>query len=158
MKKGSTLFLRLALVAITVIVIAICIFMTPEMVREARAAGTFRNLLPLIVIMCVSALPFLFGLFQAWKLLNYIDTNTAFSEKSVTALKRIKYAATLIAVMFVGILPTFYYVAEMDDAPGLIIVGLIIVSVPIVVAVFAAVLQKLLRNAITLQSEHDLTV
>lgn len=55
-------------------------------------------------------------------------------------------------------LPLFYIVAEADDAPGLIIIGLVIIFAATVVAVFAAVLQKLLKNAIAIKSENDLTI
>lgn len=158
MKKGSTLFLRLTLIALAIIVVTICIFITPEMVREARLGQVLHIVFPMILVMCVSTLPFLFGLVQGWKLLGYIDNNTAFSEQSIRALKRIKYAATAIAIMFATSLPSFYILAEIDDAPGLVVVGMIITSAPIVIAVFSALLQKLLRSAMTLQSENELTV
>lgn len=48
--------------------------------------------------------------------------------------------------------------AERDDAPGIIVIGLIIIFASMVIAVFAAVLQKLLKEAIAIKSENDLTV
>jgi len=56
------------------------------------------------------------------------------------------------------VLPLFYQIADEEDAPGVIVIGLIIPCVSFVVAVFAAVLQKLLRNAVDMKSENDLTV
>ena len=41
--------------------------------------------------MYVAAIPFFVALYQAFKLLSYIDKNQAFSELSVKALKKIKY-------------------------------------------------------------------
>ncbi len=55
-------------------------------------------------------------------------------------------------------MPLIYYAAEVDDAPGLILIGMVIICASFVVAVFAAVLQKLLENAIDIKSENDLTV
>ena len=55
-------------------------------------------------------------------------------------------------------MPLIYYAAEVDDAPGLILIGMVIIFASFVVAVFAAVLQKLLKNAIDIKSENDLTV
>jgi hypothetical protein len=49
-------------------------------------------------------------------------------------------------------------VAERDDAPGIILIGLVIIFASMVIGVFAAVLQKLLTNAIEIKSENDLTV
>lgn len=60
--------------------------------------------------------------------------------------------------MYVAILPFLYLMADQDDAPGIVAIGLVITFGSIVIAVFAAVLQKLLQNAIDIKSENDLTV
>ncbi len=85
----------------------------------------------------LTAIPFYFALYQAYKLLNYIDKNEAFSELSVRALKNIKYSAITISVLYVISLPLFYIVAEIDDAPGIIVIGLILIFASMVIAVFA---------------------
>lgn len=87
-----------------------------------------------------------------------LDKNNAFSELSVRALKIIKYCAFTISILYTASLPFLYFIADEDDAPGLIVIGLVIIFASIVVAVFAAVLQKLLNNAIDIKSENDLTV
>lgn len=55
-------------------------------------------------------------------------------------------------------LPLFYLLAERDDAPGVILIGMAVIFAAMVIAVFAAVLQKLLKEAIDIKSENDLTV
>jgi hypothetical protein len=47
---------------------------------------------------------------------------------------------------------------ESSDAPGVVIVGMMFVGGPVAVAIFASVLQKLLRNAIDMKNENELTV
>ena len=47
---------------------------------------------------------------------------------------------------------------DMDDAPGIVMIGLIIIFACMVIAVFAAVLQKLLKNAIAIKQENDYTI
>lgn len=105
-----------------------------------------------------AAIPFYYALYQAFKLLSYIDKNKAFSEWSVRALKRIKYCAITISSLFVVGLPLFYLVAEKDDAPGIILIGLVLIFASMVIAVFAAVLQRLLQEAIDIKSENDLII
>ncbi|MFP3723236.1 DUF2975 domain-containing protein, partial [Niallia circulans] len=105
-----------------------------------------------------AAIPFYYALYQAFKLLNYIDKNEAFSELSVNALKKIKNCAISISAIFVLGLPLFYLLAERDDAPGIILIGLVLIFASMVIAVFAAVLQKLLKEAIDIKSENDLIV
>ncbi|SFF04543.1 Protein of unknown function [Paenibacillus algorifonticola] len=55
-------------------------------------------------------------------------------------------------------MPLFYLLAEKDDAPGIIVIGMVMIFASMVIAVFAAVLQKLLKEAIDIKSENDLTV
>lgn len=55
-------------------------------------------------------------------------------------------------------MPLFYLMAEADDAPGIIVIGLVMIFASMVIGVFAAVLQKLLKEAIDIKSENDLTV
>ncbi len=154
MKQGSTLFLRAATAAIGLSVLALCLFALPMGIRQTSIDG-YR---PIFFGMYVTAIPFFMALYQTFKLLSYIDTNKAFSEISVAALKHIKWCAVIISALYIGGLPYIYVVAEKDDAPGVIAIGLVIIGASWVVAVFAAVLQQLLNNAIAIKSENDLTV
>ncbi|OIS71489.1 hypothetical protein A4A35_21120, partial [Bacillus subtilis] len=110
------------------------------------------------IYLYVTAIPFYFALYQAFKLLSYIDKNKAFSGLSVRALKNIKYCAVTISIFYAAGMPVFYLIADIDDAPGIIVIGLVIIFASMVIAVFAAVLQKLLKEAIDIKSENDLTV
>lgn len=160
MKRGSTLFLKLAVFVIGAPVLAVCIYMIPMIAKNIAEgiSGWDYVILGILIIMYVSAIPFYFALYQAFKLLSYIDKNEAFSELSVIALKKIKNCALTISGLYVVSLPLFYIFAELDDAPGVVIIGMILVFAPLVIAVFAAVLQRLLQEAITIKSENDLTV
>lgn len=153
LEQGSTLFLRAAIIVIGLAVLALCAFaLLPSLFRDNGGYSL------LLVGMNVAALPFFIGLYQGWRLLNYIDKNTAFSNASVDALKIVTYCALIISAVYIVCLPWIYRLAQQTDAPGLMVIGLGLVGGPLVVAVFAAVLQKLLRSAISLKSENDLTV
>jgi hypothetical protein len=108
--------------------------------------------------MYVSVIPFFIALCQALRLLGYIDKNKAFSESAVRALKSIKLCAFTISILYAAAMPFIYGVAEKDDAPGLILFGLIFIFASVVIAIFAAVLQILLRNAIDIKKDNDLTI
>jgi hypothetical protein len=60
--------------------------------------------------------------------------------------------------LYVIALPFVYIIAEVDDAPGLAVIGMVMIFAPMVIAVFAAVLQRLLQEAIDIKSENDLIV
>jgi hypothetical protein len=154
MKKGSTIFLRGVVILMGIGVLVLCIFVLPRIIGSFDVGGYD----PILLGMYLPAIPFFIALYQTLKLLNYIDENKAFSESSVKVLKYIKYCAVTIGGLYVIGLPYIFYVAELDDAPGVVAIALVIISASFVIAVFAAVLQKLLKNAIDIKSENDLTV
>lgn len=160
MKRGTTLFLKAAVIFIGIPVLAMCIFLVPEIANfAAQLYPDMTSIKYLVLIdLYASAIPFYIALYQAFKLLSYIDKNKAFSELSVRALKNIKYCAITISSFYLVGMPLFYLIADMDDAPGIIVIGLVMIFASIVIAVFAAVLQKLLKEAIDIKSENDLTV
>lgn len=160
MKLGTTLFLKIAVILIGIPVLALCIFVVPEIANFAAELYPDMAYLKYLVLIDLygSAIPFYFALYQAFKLLSYIDKNKAFSELSVKALKTIKNCAITISILYVAGMPLFYLMAEMDDAPGIILIGMVVIFASIVIAVFAAVLQRLLQEAIDIKSENDLIV
>ncbi|EEK78520.1 DUF2975 domain-containing protein [Bacillus cereus] len=160
MKQGSTFFLKTVVILIGIPVLAMCIFLVPKIGNFAAELYPDIAFIKYLVFinLYATAIPFYYALYQAFKLLSYIDKNNAFSELSVSALKNIKYCAMTISVLYVLGMPLFYLIAERDDAPGFIIIGMIMILASMVIAVFAAVLQRLLQDAIDIKSENDLTV
>jgi hypothetical protein len=159
MKKGSTHFLRFATIFLGIIVLALCIALPSIYTGGSEEFPTAsRTLLIIIGILYGTTVPFFFALWQTLKLLRYIDQNRAFSELSVKALQNIKYSAIAITVLYLACAPFLIPIAEGDDAPGLVLMGAVLACFPLVIAVFAAVLQRLLQNAIGIKSENDLTV
>lgn len=156
--KRETLFLKVVVILIGLPVLALCLFGLPLIAKEAAEYFAMHWVYPAFIGLYGAAMSYFFALYQAFKLLSYIDKNIAFSELSVRSLKTIKHCAIAISILFSASLPLFYLVADADDAPGLMLIGLVINSAPVVIAVFAAVLQKLLKNAIELKLENDLTV
>lgn len=159
MKLVTTLFLKISVILIGIPILALCIFLVPELTDAVSNFLGFHYIKYIMFILLYGGtIPFYFALYQAFKLLSYIDQNVAFSELSVRTLMRIKYCAISICSLHVLGLPIYYLVADKDDAPGLIFVGMLIPFASLVIAVFTAVLQKVLQEAIKIKSENDLTV
>lgn len=159
MKRYSTMILRLAIFVAGAIVIAICSGTAWLAIKTSPSSEYYILSYVLLIGTCLAAIPYFTALYQSYKLLGYIDTDRAFSELSVKALKIITYSA--LAEFFIctlGGLPFFYAVAEKDDAPGLILIGMAIAGVAFVIFVFASVLNRLLQDAIAMKSENDLTI
>lgn len=148
----------MAVILMGVPVLALCLFGLYQLMSNPVNPDYAQIIYPILIGIYVAAIPFFIALAQAFKLLNYIDKNQSFSELSVKALKNIKFCAVTISGLYVVILPFVFLVADLDDAPGLVIVGMVPVFASMVIAVFAAVLQRLLQEAIHIKSENDLTV
>jgi hypothetical protein len=163
MKRGSTIFLKLAVILMGIPVLVMCLFLLPQIAGEANVAIEKGSDLAyvvygLLMVMYISVIPFYFALYQSFNLLSYIDKSQAFSNLSVSALKKIKTCAIIISGLYVLALPFVFIMAEVDDAPGLVIVGMIPIFASLVISVFAAVLQRLLKEAIDIKEENDLIV
>lgn len=158
MRCYSTTFLKIAVLMIGVPVLAGGIYGGYWIATHPVSSDYSTVLYPIIIGLYVSCIPFYTALFKAYSLLRYIDENRAFSINSVAALRSIKYCAASITMVCVILMPFVYLLAEKDDAPGLILFGLVPVFASSVIGVFAAVLQRLLQDVIVIKSEHDLTV
>lgn len=154
MKKGSTLFLKIVLVLIALGVLTLCVYVLPMGIMTDNT-GYYR---PILIGMYVPAIPFFIALYQAWRILSNIDKNNAFSQSSVRAFKYIKYCGIAISILYILGMPYIFMAADQDDAPGVVLIGLVIIFASLVIATFSAVLQKLLQNVIDIKSENELTV
>jgi hypothetical protein len=154
MKKGSTLFLKGVIIVIGLVVAVFCAYVLPRIIGSFDMGGYD----PILIGMYLPAIPFFIALFHGFRLLGNIDRNAAFTASSVNSLTYIKRCAASVALLYSAGMPYIFRVAEIDDAPGVVAIGLIIVGASIVVAVFAAVLQKLLQNGMEIKSENDLVV
>ncbi|HTE21804.1 MAG TPA: DUF2975 domain-containing protein [Candidatus Limnocylindria bacterium] len=161
MKNGTTLFLRTAVLGIGLIVLIFCVVMlmavyqdwTKEFPRQADWQ------FPVMFVMSTGTITFFVAVAQILKLLNLIDKNKSFSNASVKAMKNVQYCGYIISVLFATWLPLVYFIAQEEDAPGMILIfGAIFVAVPLVVGVLAAVAKRLFQNAIDIKKENDLTV
>jgi hypothetical protein len=97
-------------------------------------------------------------LYQAFKLLNLIDTNKAFSQAAVNTLRNMKFAAVSLIVSVALAILFIRIFAQGDDPAGPTMLGIITSIASLVIATAAAVFQKLLQNAVDIKEENDLTV
>ncbi|WP_342387372.1 DUF2975 domain-containing protein [Salinicoccus bachuensis] len=158
MKRGLSLFLKTALVCMALPVLTGTVVMISFLLRNPVNSDYALMLYPISIGALLSVLPYLSALYQSFRLLNYIDRDDAFSGLSVSALQKIKLSAFLFSVLYILIAPFVYIAAEVSDTPELIIMGMVPIFASLVIAVFAAVLQKLLHEIINIESENELTV
>lgn len=75
-------FLKAAVVLIGIPVLALCIFVVPEIANFTAELYPDSAYLKYLVLtdLYATAIPFYFALYQTFKLLSYIDQNNAFSD------------------------------------------------------------------------------
>lgn len=158
MKRGSTTFLKLVILLIAIGVLAGMIWF-PQ--TEGRAVNLDLISIyadPLIIYIYIGSIPFFVGLYQASRLLNFIDAHKAFSQGAVNTLKSMKFASLSLVGFIALALLYIRFFAHGDDPAGPTMLGIIVSFASVVIATAAAVFERLLQNAVDMKSENDLTV
>lgn len=158
MIRGKTTFLKLAVVIIGVTALLLCIYWLPGFARNTAEMNPEYAYLryPVLIFVYITAIPFYICLYQALKLLHYIESKNAFSELAVESLKHIRSCAIVIIILYVIGFIFLWFQNGLHSS--IVMTGAIIIFAASAVAVFAAVLQELLKNALEIKSENDLTI
>ncbi len=158
MKRSSTVFLQVVIVALGIG--ALALLLAEPHFEGVNANKTFFAVYldPFIALVYAGSIPFFVALCQAFKVLGYAGQNKVFSPEAVKALRTIKYCALAI-VGFVVLEEIFIMLNHgSDDAAGGIFMGILITFGSIVIATAAAMFERILQNAVDIKSENDLVV
>lgn len=160
MQKGSTLFLKTVLILIAAVALVAMLWF-PQL--EGRAndldlISIYKD--PFIIYLYMASIPFFFGIYQAFKLLGYIEANKTFSSISVKALRNIKYCAFAFSGFIAGAVLYVFIMSRTttEDGAGAMVIGMVTLFASVVIATAAGVFQNLLQSAVEIKSENDLTV
>jgi Protein of unknown function (DUF2975) len=160
MKKSSTIFLQVVIVLTGIGALALLLWEPHIEGRNAHATLFeiyFKD--PFLAYMYTGSIAFFVALYQAFRLLGYIGRNEVFSQRSVKALRTIKYCAMILVAFIMGAEAYFFIVVRgKDDIAGGVMMGLFLIFVFVVIATAAAVFERTLQNAVDIKSENDLTV
>src|SRR3989338_3102530 len=104
MKKNSTIFLRVVIVLVGIVVLVLMLWEPHIEGRNVNAtlfAIYFKD--PFLAYAYIASIPFFMALYQAFKVLGYAGQNKVFSQAAVKALRTIKCCAiTIIGFVAVG--------------------------------------------------------
>ena len=161
MKRGSTIFLQAVIVFIAIGALALMLW-EPHVEGRNAHATLFQIYFndPFLAYAYIGSIAFFVALYQAFKLLGYVGRGEVFSQRSVKALRTIKFCAMTVAGFLAGAEGYFFIVqrGKEDDIAGGVMMGLFLIFVSVVVATAAAVFERTLQSAVELKSENDLTV
>ncbi|MBS1489771.1 MAG: DUF2975 domain-containing protein [Bacteroidetes bacterium] len=156
MKQRATIFLQIVIVLISIAALVILIWFPST---EGRAAN--RDLLSIytdsfILFGYATSIVFFIMLYKAFKLLEYIGQNKAFSANALSTLKSLQYYAVVLSILITtaGLYIRIFHHKE-DDPAGFLAICFVTTFIFIVVATAAFVFEKILQNGIDLKSENE---
>jgi len=161
MKRSSTIFLQVVIVLISFGALAFMLVM-PHFEGRNKNATVFQVYFndPFLAYAYIGSIAFFVALYQGFKLLSYVARNEVFSQRSVKALRTIKFCAMTLIAFLLGA-EAFFFVVQRgkgEDIAGGVMMGLILIFVSVVIATAAAVFERTLQSAVEMKSENDLTV
>ncbi|MFH5835330.1 DUF2975 domain-containing protein [Proteiniclasticum sp. C24MP] len=158
MKRMSISLFQIGVLFITLCIVLLAAFWLPQTAAVfAEDAPEYAYLqYPLLVAIYVTLIPFLCAIVEGLRLSRRVALNDAFSDLSVLHLKRIKMSAFIISLLYLTggiILNTL-----VDMAPGIALLGIIIMLASLMIGLISGILEELLRKALEIKEENDLTV
>ena len=95
----------------------------------------------------IASIPFFVALYQAFKLVGDAGRNKAFSVRSLSSLRTIRYCA-IIVIGFVAVGEAYLYtqVRDEDDIAGGVAMGIFVALILTVIAIAAALFERTLRT------------
>jgi len=160
MKRSSTIFLQVVIVIIALGALALMLW-EPHLEGRNVHATLFEVYFkdPFLAYAYTGSVAFFVALYQAFKLLGHIGRNEVFSQRSVNALRTIKYCAITLIGFLLGAEAFFFIVQRgKEDIAGGVAIGLFLIIASTITATAAAVLERTLQSAVDIKSENDLTV
>lgn len=162
-KSALIIFTRGLIYLMGIAVLSVCGILLPELARE-EAVGKVNppSSIPFLIGAWILSVPVFIGLHQALKILSFIDNNRAFSELSVKSLSNIKICSVIFSLLIVlsavMVIITAKIADPTEDVTHVVTIGFVFAFASSIVATFAAVMQRLLKEAVNMKSENDLIV
>ncbi len=141
--KLPTIILRIVALLFVLAGLVGCVFVLPNagtfLVKFYPAQAFWRY--PVLIGLYAAAACYFFALFHFWLLLNAIDRDGSLTVKSLRAIRR--GAIVFCALYALFAMPMIYLLADLDDAPGMILMGAFLDAIPVGVAALTVVLERI---------------
>ncbi|EMF0039855.1 DUF2975 domain-containing protein [Enterococcus hirae] len=92
------------------------------------------------------------------RLVKTFPSKETFTKKSLKLISKIRSCLLCITILAFGILPKFYQIADMSDSPGILLIAFVLLFIPFFIYILSSILIDLLKQAIYLKNDYDLTV
>jgi hypothetical protein len=158
MKKIKTNYLKIALGAILLFILFLELLVTFNLLSTFFKQELYWQ--KILTYLGLYSAGILGILVVAWvyRILRLIDQDNPFSQQALKLVMGIKNMMLGIFLALSITLPMFYHIADVEDAPGVVLIGLGLAAIPLAGVTFVATVEKLLERVIHMKLENDLTV
>lgn len=147
--KISILLLQICLFVFSLGLLGLACYAMPILFKGLSSAIIFEK--PGYVILMVAyiaLIPLLTSISHSFRILNAFTTDFDPVSRIFSSLNIIKNSYLVIAVLAASILPVFFYIGQIDDAPGLVLVGICIVIIPLAISAIFRCIQYVFKRYI----------
>ena len=158
MKKIKTNYLKIALGAILLFILFLELLVTFNLLSSFFKQELYwQKILTYLGLYSAGILGILV-VDWVYRILRLIDQDNPFSQQALKLVMGIKNMMLGIFLALSITLPMFYHIADVEDAPGVVLIGLGLAAIPLAGVTFVATVEKLLERVIHMKLENDLTV
>lgn len=148
----ATRFLKVIVLLFGCVVLGLGLVLIPQIYQQSLSGSDRMALVlnGLIVVLMSASIALFSGLYQFYRLLMLISSDSLLSQTILKRLQNIKKNVFVVATIFTFGFPLFYLVGEVDDAPGVIVIGLFFVFIPLIISACLNILNKVIANTLKL--------
>ena len=156
MKNWQSLFLKIVIIILVLPILFLAFYLFPHYIYLGfQSDSSYAPYLLVLVISCYFIfVPLLMIFYKSFKLLIKIDKKEFFTEETIKSLKFISILAYAITLVLVCDLPFVYIVANMDDAPGLLLIALFITGFVLSFGVLVSLIKTLVKDTILIRGNE----
>lgn len=156
--KPKTTFLKFILAGLVAFILFLSFLLTMGLLFSINEHSVFPEQVLASISLYLSAIASLSIIYYMYRMLGLVDNDRAFSAMSLIYVRAIFRLTIMEFIVLIGTVPFVYYIADNDDAPGVMIIGLGMLIIPLAVATFVSIIEKLLKHAIELKLDYELTI
>lgn len=156
--KIKTTLLKLVTAGIDAFVLLFSFMLMIGLTSSVRDHSIFFLQITTSIALYATCLVILVISYYLFRIFHLIDNHTFFTQQALHFVKTVRYLFITASVTLAGILPFVYYSAKHSDSPGVMFIAFAFVLVPLAIAAFISVMEKILINSIKFKQENELTI
>lgn len=154
----KTTLLKVVTSCIDTFVLLFSFMLTMGLITSAHEGSIFFLQITTSIALYLTCILVLFISLYLFKIFNLIDHHHFFTHKALHFVRVVRYLFIFTSVALAGVLPFVYYSADHSDSPGVLVIASAFILVPLAIAAFISVMEKILINSIQFKQENELTI